>query len=54
MTHLQKSWNCLGDVKKYIEANTRERVISFNGVELVTNKGVYGLALRELRFVKHG
>jgi len=54
MKHLKRSWSSLGDVKKYLETNTKEKVISFNGFELVTNKGTYGLALKELRFTKNG
>ena len=54
MKHLERSWSSLGDVKKYLETNTKEKFISFNGFELVTNKGTYGLALKELRFTKNG
>jgi hypothetical protein len=48
--HLLRSWNSLGDVKRYLETHTKEKILSFNGFELVTNKGTYGLALKQLRF----
>jgi len=39
MKHLERSWSSLGDVKKYLETNTKEKVIFFDGFELITNKG---------------
>ena len=50
MKHLKRSWASLDDVKKYLETSTKEKVISFNGFELVTKKGTYRLALKELSF----
>jgi hypothetical protein len=53
MKHLERSWNSLSDLKNYLETKTKEKVIKFDGVQLVTNKGVYGLAMKELSFRKN-
>ena len=39
--------------ENYLETKTKEKVIKFDGVQLVTNKGVYGLAMKELNFRKN-
>jgi len=43
--HLTRSWGSLTDLKKYLETKTKEKVKSFNGFELVTNKGLYTLSV---------
>ena len=52
MNHLDRSWNSLSDLKNYLETKTKEKIIKFDGIQLVTNKGKYGLAMRELSFIK--
>ena len=52
MNHLDRSWNSLSDLKNYLETKTKEKIIKFDGIQLVTNKGTYGLAMRELSFIK--
>lgn len=39
----KKKYACLLDLKGEIEKYKDEKVVSFNGFELVTNKRVYGL-----------
>jgi hypothetical protein len=41
-------WNSLSDFKKFLEKETKETVVSFNGYELVTNTATYGLAFGQL------
>jgi hypothetical protein len=36
-------WNSLTQLKEYIESNTKEKIKSFDGVYLVTNKYTYSL-----------
>jgi len=36
-------WNSLSDVKNYLESSGDEKVISFNGYSLVSDKAEYGL-----------
>ena len=38
-----RTWRSLTQVKKYIELHKLEKVKSFNGWELVTDKNIYGL-----------
>jgi hypothetical protein len=52
MKHLERNWNSLSDLKNYLETKTKEKVIKFDGMQLVTNKGIYGLAMKELSFRK--
>lgn len=47
MKHKTK-WNSLSDFKSYLEKETKEEIVSFNGYQLVTKKAVYGLAFGEL------
>jgi len=46
---MKKNWNNLADVRNYIEANSTEKVESFNGWELITDKNVYRLTFGKLR-----
>lgn len=41
-------WNCLSDFKNFLERETKETIVSFNGYELITKNAVYGLALGQL------
>lgn len=41
-------WNSLSDFKNFLEKETKEEVISFNGYTLITSKAVYGLAFGQL------
>ena len=43
--HLTRSWGSLTDLKNYLETKTKEKVKSFNGFELVTNKGSYSISV---------
>jgi hypothetical protein len=45
MKHLTRRWGSLTDLKRYLETKTKEKVISFNGFELVTNKGSYSISV---------
>lgn len=36
-------WNSLSDFKNFLERETKETIISFNGYELKTKKIIYGL-----------
>jgi hypothetical protein len=36
-------WNSLTQLKEYIESNTKEKIKSFDGIYLVTNKYTYSL-----------
>lgn len=45
MKHLTRRWGSLTDLKKYLETRTKEKVKSFNGFELVTNKGTYMISV---------
>jgi len=47
----KKNWNSLTQVKQHIEKNKLEKVISFNGGELETDKAYYGLYAGELGIV---
>jgi hypothetical protein len=39
----KKHWTSLTQLKAYIEKSTKEKVKSFDGAELVTDKASYGL-----------
>jgi hypothetical protein len=45
-------WNSLSDFKNFLERETKEEVVSFNGYELVTKKGIYSLAFGKLSFTE--
>jgi len=50
-----RKWNSLNQVKDYIESNnTSEKVISFDGATLTTNKYIYGLAFGQVSIKKNG
>jgi hypothetical protein len=53
MKHLKRKWNSLTDFKVWLEKNTKEKVEYFDGLQLITNKGIYGLAFSELSFKKN-
>lgn len=46
---LTREWNTLGQVRDYIQQHTQEKVVSFNGFTLVTDRYTYGLAHGKLR-----
>ena len=49
LKHHKRAWNSLSDLKEYIiRCVPTEKVIEFNGTQLVTDKFTYGLAFREL------
>jgi hypothetical protein len=41
-------WNSLSDFKNFLERETKETVVSFNGYELITKTATYGLAFGQL------
>ena len=41
-------WNSLSDFKNFLEKETKEEIVSYNGYELVTKKASYGLVFGEL------
>jgi len=41
---MKKNWNSLTEVKNYIETKTSEKIESFNGWKLMTDKNIYTLA----------
>jgi|TARA_R110000737_G_scaffold923_3_gene2670 hypothetical protein len=43
--HLSRRWGSLTDLKSYLETKTKEKVISFNGFVLTTNKGSYSISV---------
>ena len=45
MKHLTRRWGSLTDLKRYLETKTKEKVMSFNGIKLVTNKGSYSISV---------
>jgi hypothetical protein len=49
--HLHKRWSSLTDLMAYLQNNTTEKVVYFDGMKLVTEKGEYGLADGQLSFV---
>ena len=40
----ERKWNALTEVKKFLEVQTKEKIISFNGYQLITKNYVIGLA----------
>jgi hypothetical protein len=49
---MKTKWNSLSDLKNYLTTNKLEKVVDFNGHELVTEKHVYTLAFRKLNTKK--
>ena len=47
-----KSWNSLTQLKKWIEENTKEKVKSFDGIVLRTNKYSYTMAFGKVKWTK--
>ena len=45
---LSKTWNSLTQLKEYLEKNTKEKIISFDGITLETNQAYYTLAFGTL------
>lgn len=41
-------WNSLSDFKSFLEKETKEEIVNFNGYELITRNAVYGLAFGQL------
>ena len=41
--YIDRSWNSLTDLKEQIEADKSEKIVSFNGWQLITNKWEYCL-----------
>lgn len=41
-------WSSLTDFKQFLEKESKEEIISFNGYELVTKKAKYSLAFGQL------
>lgn len=50
----KKSYNSLSEVRREILEKGIEKVLDFNGYELTTNRGVYGLADGEVSFREKG
>lgn len=46
--YVNRSWNSLGQLKETIEADGSEKIVSFNGWQLITDKHSYGLSLGKL------
>jgi hypothetical protein len=40
----KRKWNALTEVKKFLETHSAEKVISFNGYQLITTNYIFGLA----------
>jgi len=45
---LKKTWNSLSQLKEYLEKNTKEKILAFDGITLETNSAYYTLAFGEL------
>lgn len=41
-------WNSLSDFKNFLEKDTKEEIVSFNGYELITKNARYSLAFGQL------
>lgn len=41
-------WGCLADYKRFLEETGSEKIISFNGFEIITDLARYGLAFGEI------
>ena len=50
VSYRKKRWNALIDFRDYLTRTKAEIVKQFNGHELVTDKGSYGLVASELIF----
>ena len=50
VSYRTKRWHTLVDFRDYLTRTKAEIVEQFNGYELVTDKGSYGLAFGELSF----
>lgn len=50
-----KKWNSLSQVREHLEKNSpKEKIVSFDGATLVTDKYTYGLAFGKLSQTKNG
>lgn len=47
-----RSWNSLTDVKKFLQSSTTEKVESFNGYEIVTERFLIGLVHGKIKVRK--
>jgi len=47
-----KKWNCLSDFKDWLMKTNKEDILEFDGFQLTTNKGVYGLFDSHLLFME--
>jgi len=47
-----KKWDSLSKLKDYLEKENLEKIVDFNGYELVTEKYRYTIAFSELRVEK--
>ena len=47
-----KKWNSLTELKDYLVRTKAEKIISFDGIALVTDSGSYGLAMGKLKFTE--
>ena len=45
-----KKWNSLTQLKEWLETNTKEKIKSFDGIYLKSNKYEYTLALGKVRW----
>lgn len=46
--YANKKWNSLSDLRDRIERDGIEKIISFDGVNIVTNRRIFGLVFGEL------
>lgn len=51
--YTKKSWNSLTQLKEHIERDNKEKIVSFDGIKLVTNKRTYRLFDGQLTQVKN-
>lgn len=47
-----KKWNSLSDFKEWLTKTNKEDILEFDGFQLITNKGIYGLFDSQLRFTE--
>jgi len=47
-----KKWDSLSKLKDYLEKENLEKIVDFNGYELITEKYRYTIAFSELRVEK--
>lgn len=52
MTH-KINWHSLSDFRDYLLKQNKEKIISFNGYELITNKAKYGLLFGKLSITEN-